>query len=387
MMASRPGPAPTPKGRRLEPIETFEVTPWRALALFRLTTLVYAIVLTGHNAARYPHPYAAWAISGVMAVWSGLSIAGYERARLRAWPLLLVDLAVTAGCVLATGVVVGQGLLARGMPTLTIAWMACPVLAVAVVKGMRWGAAAAILIGGCDLAVRGTITQTTATGTVIMVMAALALGYLGNIGTRAQEQLRQLAAGDAAHAERERLARTIHDSVLQVLALVQRQGEEIGGRAAELGRLAGEQEVALRALVDPGATAAAPTGMADIRELIRALASARVTVSAPATGVWLPAPVAYELLAAVTAAVENVERHCPVETKVWILIEDDDGRVTATVRDDGPGIPAGRLEQAAAQGRLGVAQSIRGRVADLGGDVAITTGSLQGTEVELTVHR
>ena len=59
------------------------------------------------------------------------------------------------------------------MPTLTITWMACPVLAVAVVKGIRWGIAAAILVGYCDLAVRGTVTQVTVTGTVIMVMAVI----------------------------------------------------------------------------------------------------------------------------------------------------------------------------------------------------------------------
>ncbi len=375
------------KGRRLEPIEAFEVIPWRALALFRVTTLGYVLVLTVHNVGSYPHPYAAWAVSGVMVVWSGLATAGYERSRLRAWPLLVADLAVTAGCLLATGPVVGPELLARGMPTLTVTWMACPVLAVAVVKGIRWGITAAVLIGACDLSVRGVVTQNTVTGTVIMVMAAAALGYLGNIGTQAQEHMRQGAAFEAAHAERERLARSIHDSVLQVLALVQRQGEEIGGRAAELGRLAGEQEVALRALIGPHAGTVAPAGMADLRQLVRPFSSSRVTVSAPATEVWLPAPAADELVKAVTAATDNVSQHCPQETKVWILVEDEPDRVTVTVRDDGPGIEPGRLEQAAAQGRLGVALSIRGRVRDLGGTAAITSAPGQGTEVELTMRR
>ncbi len=49
--------------------------------------------------------------------------------------------------------------------------------------------------------------------------------------------------------ERARLARAVHDGVLQVLALVQRRGAELGGDAAELGRLAGEQEAALRSLI------------------------------------------------------------------------------------------------------------------------------------------
>lgn len=43
---------------------------------------------------------------------------------------------------------------------------------------------------------------------------------------------------EAATRERERLARDIHDGVLQVLAMVQRRGTELGGEAAELGRMA-----------------------------------------------------------------------------------------------------------------------------------------------------
>jgi signal transduction histidine kinase len=376
-----------PPGRRLAPIEAFEVIPWRALALFRIISLGFALALTIHNIRAFQHPSGAWVITGIMTVWSGLTIAGYNEPRLRAWPLLVADLAITGSCVLLSRPVVGPDRPARGFATTAITWMACPVVAVAIVKGVRWGIAAALAIGACDLVVRGVVTQSSITATVIMIMAAAALGYLGNIGVLAQEQLRQAAAAEAKHAERDRLARSIHDSVLQVLALVQRQGEEIGGRAAELGRLAGEQEVALRALIGPNEATRAPAGMADLRDLVTPLASARVTLSAPATGVWLPAAVAREVCAAVTAATDNVDRHCPPSTKVWILIEDEPDRVTVSVRDDGPGIPAGRLVQAAAQGRLGVAQSIRGRLASLGGTASISTGPDQGTEVELTVPR
>ena len=69
-----------------------------------------------------------------------------------------------------------------------------------------------------------------------------------------------------------------------------------------------------------------------------------------------------------------------------MLLEDLGDRVLVSVRDEGPGIPAGRLEQAEAEGRLGVSGSIRGRVADLGGTVELSTGSF-GTEWELSVPR
>ncbi len=42
------------------------------------------------------------------------------------------------------------------------------------------------------------------------------------------------------------------------------------------------------------------------------------------------------------------------------------------IRDEGPGIAEGRLEEAAEQGRLGVRESIRGRIRDLGGESSPT---------------
>ena len=47
------------------------------------------------------------------------------------------------------------------------------------------------------------------------------------------------------------------------------------------------------------------------------------------------------------------------------LVEDLPGEVVVSVRDEGPGIPDGRLAAAVAEGRLGVDRSIRGRLADL----------------------
>jgi signal transduction histidine kinase len=69
-----------------------------------------------------------------------------------------------------------------------------------------------------------------------------------------------------------------------------------------------------------------------------------------------------------------------------VLVEGFPDRVEISVRDEGPGIPEGRLEQAAADGRLGVSQSIQGRIADLGGSATVTTGA-DGTEWELVVPR
>jgi signal transduction histidine kinase len=87
----------------------------------------------------------------------------------------------------------------------------------------------------------------------------------------------------------------------------------------------------------------------------------------------------------VRAAVDNAHQHGG--RTAWLLVEDEPDAVTVSVRDDGPGITAGRLEQAEQQGRLGVARSIRGRLVDLGGTVVVDSTPGAGTEVELRVPR
>jgi signal transduction histidine kinase len=110
-------------------------------------------------------------------------------------------------------------------------------------------------------------------------------------------------------------------------------------------------------------------------------------VSARAGAVLLPAGKATELLAAVGAALDNVGRHAGPGARTWILLEDETDGVRVTVRDDGAGFEPRRLDEAAAAGRLGVAQSMRGRIADLGGTTEIYSRPGQGAEVEFYLPR
>ncbi|NEC19763.1 ATP-binding protein, partial [Streptomyces parvus] len=103
--------------------------------------------------------------------------------------------------------------------------------------------------------------------------------------------------------------------------------------------------------------------------------------------VLLPAASARELAAAVSAALDNVRVHAGPDAQAWILVEDEPDEVIVTVRDDGPGIPEGRLAQAEGEGRLGVALSIRGRLRDLGGTAELISVPGQGCEVELKVPK
>ena len=233
----------------------------------------------------------------------------------------------------------------------------------------------------------------------LFLVAGLAVSGLGLARTltarsaerKHAEQIRR----ESAAAERDRLGRSIHDGVLQVLALVQREGQDLGGHAGELAALAGQQEVALRSLLASEAStvgnASAATGgksaAADVRGPLQALAGPTVEVATPAQAVELPSAIASEVVAAVKAALDNVRRHAGPGARAWILLEDERDGVRITVRDDGIGFPPERPAEAAEAGRLGIAQSMRGRIADCGGTTTIDSRPGQGTEVEFWIPR
>lgn len=365
------------------------LTPlWRAIAVFRIAALVYVAALVVQNVGDYAHPALAWPVLALTAGWTVFTTYAYAEPVRRRPPLFVADLLITMAVMGSSAYIVGEQALSDGKPTLAVAWHVAPVIAWAVAGGRRWGITAALAMGLTDLITRDHWDQPAYTGTVLMLLAALAVGYLVTIAKISQERLERAIQIEAATRERERLARDIHDSVLQVLALVKRRGAGLDGEAGELARLAGEQEAALRTLVTGRATETVDEhAEVDLMALLEPYASATVSVAAPAEAVRLPGSVASELAAAVAAALDNVRKHCDPGTKVWVLVEDEPGQVTVSVRDDGCGIAAERLAEAKEQGRLGVAQSIRGRVQDLNGTVTITSAPGQGTEVELVVPR
>jgi hypothetical protein len=159
----------------------------------------------------------------------------------------------------------------------------------AVRYGRRAGTATALVVSGCDFALRHGDITVVLNGVVLLLLAGWTIGHVARLAAEVETERQHAAAVEATSRERERLARDIHDSVLQVLALVQRRGAEAGGEAAELGRLAGQQEAALRSLVGgtPPATAPAAGDDVDLSALVLAGQAERVTVSVPAQAVRL----------------------------------------------------------------------------------------------------
>jgi signal transduction histidine kinase len=363
---------------------------WRSIAAFRFASLGYAAILLVTRRGNYAHWGWAWAVLGGMIVWTAFSTIAYAVPARRSRTLLTADLLITAAAVLSTALVQYPRSAHLGVMPVTATWLAGPALAWAVVYGARFGAAAAVVIGACTVLLRHqslNLQGTVLDGPIVLLMAAVLVGYVSVLTTRAERALQRATEIEAASRERERLARDIHDSVLQVLAMVQRRGAEAGGPAAEIGRLAGEQEAALRTLISGDGHVLVPAGELDLSAILAREASAEVSVITPADPVLLSERIAEETAAAVRAAIDNVRRHCGDAAKAWVLVDDEGAQVTVTIRDDGPGIPAGRLAAAAAEGRLGVSQSIGGRIRDLGGSADVASASGTGTEVRLRVPR
>jgi signal transduction histidine kinase len=321
-----------------------------------------------------------------MGVWTVISSIGYSRRwGCRRGRLAFADLIVTVGCMYAT--LWAQPLLdiRAGASVLTSVWAAGPVLALAISRGRDGGLLGAGVISIALVSLRGFDHPSRLLGNVqLLLVSGLVVGYAASTMRRAGARLREAIAAESATAERLRLSRSIHDGVLQVLAQVQRRGTTIGGEALELAELAAEQEVALRTLMSSRETVLAGDRV-DLCGLLLPLATTSVDVVVPAGQVWLPVATAGELVAAVKEALSNVVKHAGPDARSWVVIEDLGTEVLVSVRDDGIGTTAARLEQARVDGHLGVSQSIRGRITDLGGAATVRTAPGEGTEWELTV--
>ncbi|MDB1089901.1 DUF5931 domain-containing protein [Streptomyces sp. ACA25] len=370
---------------------------WRALTGFRILTLCYVLGLFVLSYGDYGRPLVGVGYLAVLTVWTVSTLRKVTSAEHCTPRFLAGDLVLAVVGILLSPVADPHREVG---PTLPSIWVAGAVLAFAVKAGWRWAAAASGVVGLANLVENNGLSRSTVHNVVLVCVASVTIGYVVEVARASERALARAMSMEAATRERERLARDIHDGVLQVLAMVQRRGGALGGEAAELGRLAGEQETALRTLINGGRVPAQPLGggaepeepaRLDLRALLAARSRGRVSFAGPGGPVLLPAPVARELDAAVAAALDNVRRHAGGGDgggpRAWILLEDEPDAVLITVRDEGPGIPAGRLAAAEAEGRMGVSLSIRGRLRELGGSAEWVSVPGQGTEVELRMPK
>jgi signal transduction histidine kinase len=251
------------------------------------------------------------------------------------------------------------------------------------------------LLGGCLLVVGGLSVFAIGQLDFTAVRSALIAVVLTLVGVaiitipwwlRLVRDLGDERRGRVQERERAEIAAHLHDSVLQTLALIQRQA----GDSREVQRLARSQERQLRTwLYGPAGYASAgdaptPASASLAGSLAEVAGEIEDAYAIAVTPVIVgDAPMDQHLAALVAAAREamvNAAKHAQVE-EVSVYAEVEDGTVSVFVRDRGVGFD----QQAVGTDRRGLTQSIRGRMARHGGTATIRSQPGQGTEVELTV--
>ncbi|MGQ0839525.1 MacS family sensor histidine kinase [Actinokineospora sp.] len=361
---------------------------WRAAVLLRIMTLLFAAGVVAMHQSEYASAALAWVTVGIMAGWTAVTSVVYLRdARGPLW-FTVLDLAVCLGAMAMSRLVLtDEQMTELGVPLVPTVWVTAVVAVGAVRAGMVGGTVFGLVVSLANYGVRGYVDTDLTRDLVLLVGIGFVLGLATTTSRQSAERLAKALRVEAATAERERLARSIHDSVLQVLARVGKRGRELGGEAAELAELAGRQEVALRALVAAAPLESTADGAADLRPRLQVLATDRYQVSVPATPVMVADSAATELAYLVQETLANVDKHAGPGARAWVLLEDLGAEVVLSIRDDGVGIAAGRISAAEGEGRMGIARSIRGRVTELGGTITLETAPDAGTDWEVRVPR
>ena len=236
------------------------------------------------------------------------------------------------------------------------------------------------LLGGAALMLAGLIsglavwnTGTAFVGAMFAVLFTLA--GVAAFAVPALVKVRDSLAEKAAAEEREEIASRLHDSVLQTLALIQKRADD----PAEVARLARGQERELRTwLFEPQDSVeltvfgAVDKAAGEVEDLL-GVRIAPVTVGSDQ-------PLGEATQAVVLAAREamvNAAKHAGVDN-VDVYAETFDG-LEVFVRDRGRGFDPQEIPE----DRHGIRDSIRGRVAKVGGSVEIKSAPGEGTEVIL----
>lgn len=234
------------------------------------------------------------------------------------------------------------------------------------------GAALLIVCGMLLLVSRGARPDAvTAVLAVLMIVIGAGVAVAPGI-FRLWKELMAERAGRVREEQRAEIAAHLHDSVLQTLALIQNRA----GASSEVARLARAQERELRDWLFAGT---APAGEDLATELRTAAAGIEldypVRLEVVATGEPTAANAA--VVAAAREAMLNAARHAGGEVSVYL--ETSSETLDVFVRDRGPGVDLALLPH----DRLGIRESIIGRMSRAGGTASVSPGAGGGTEVHL----
>jgi signal transduction histidine kinase len=331
------------------------------LAAFRLAAWAWLAVVTVAERDRLARPGLAVTLLALTLAWS-VAAAVWRR------PAPVVDLGIGAALLIADRFVY-EGDHPQGFGG---AWPVAGAISAGLAWGPWGGAAGGVLLGVARwVGSEGAATISLISSGVLYALAGATAGYV-------VARLRRAESEVASARARDEVARTLHDGVLQTLAVVQRRSPD-----PDLARLAREQERELREWLFGAGPAPAST---DLPAALRAAAarvedrdglrsSVVVADEVPKT----PAVLVEALAGAVGEALTNAARHGGAR-RATVYVEAADAELFVSVKDDGRGFDPGATQEG-----IGTTRSIRGRVADAGGRVEIDGNPGHGAEVRIWV--
>ncbi|MDQ4148634.1 MAG: ATP-binding protein [Actinomycetota bacterium] len=397
MLRRRSGQSPDEADRNVASLE-------RANLIFRWATYGWVVISAASEIESFIRPVLVWGSLLVIGAWTlWLTL---RRVQVKG-SVLLADVALSSGLIAVSGLVVPSGQVVV-KPLFALTYPFSTALAAGTAHGPVAGVGAGVALSlayGFSRTLNGLTELTPAqvqhlvNGAIQYMIAGALFGLVSSLLRRSAEEVKNATAAAMAAreraarlAERESMARQIHDSVLQALAFIHKKGKEVAAApapspadVASLAQLAAQHEASLRSLLlkkpDEG-----PSGTVSLRSALEAAAGAinEVEVSVSSVGpIWLPKAVADEVVAAVREALSNVVKHAEA-SKAAIFADEHEELLQVTVRDDGVGFDFDESKLRTA-GKFGLLNSMRGRVMALGGTMRVESGPGAGTEVEFTI--
>ncbi|WP_380667322.1 PspC domain-containing protein [Saccharopolyspora griseoalba] len=258
---------------------------------------------------------------------------------------------------------------------------------VRVAAGSALVALGLVLLVGSTTSIEDIPTGLLASGATLIGVAVLTVPWwvrlVGDLNTERASRIRS--------QERAEIAAHLHDSVLQTLALIQKQA----GAEKEVRRLARGQERELRTwLYGPDGYGAQREGIESEGAAPKAFAAQlaeicgevedhfAITVQQVVVGDCELDERLHAQLAAAREALVNAAKHAGV-SEVSLYAEVEPEQVSIFVRDRG----AGFEESEVPDDRHGLADSIRGRMRRRGGEARVRTSPGSGTEVAMEMPR
>lgn len=316
---------------------------------------------------------------------------GFSPARSRSFTDLLHDASTISVIVAAYTVIVPLTVLLGNLfhevsPAITLFFAATGVLADwALRRYPRTSGRISLATGGALLAVALLAFSTyigyerTANRSLRVIVCVLLLAGAAAlmIGPRVTAMTRRLADEQAAkerEEERADMAAHLHDGVLQTLSLIQVNADD----PAIVRQLAHAQERELRSWLYQRRSTESQSFVTGLRETA-AEAEARVgePIDVVTVGDVQPDESLTALLEATREALTNAAKHGRPPISVYCEVMDDG--VDVYVKDHGDGFDPNAIPE----GRLGVRESIMGRVMRRGGQVEIESSAEFGTEVHM----